>query len=140
LERARQRRFPGGCPKEELPFRAPKRFAAGGAALYRRPSFASLVPACRFDSHAAIMAHPGTNRKPSIGFSARFFWRGWLAACDCKSMACDGNIPTKQEKRKKKCKIISVEPLFFSQKGRILSEGICKRLNSKRFRRTGFRI
>jgi len=42
--------------------------AQGGAALYRRPSFASLDPACHFDSHMAIMAHPGTKRKPSIGF------------------------------------------------------------------------
>jgi hypothetical protein len=42
----------------------------GGAAYDRRPSLASIVAVFRFDLHAAIMAHPGTNRKPSIGFLA----------------------------------------------------------------------
>jgi hypothetical protein len=37
---------------------------------------ASHVPAFPFDLHAAIMAHPGANRKPSIGFQARFFLEG----------------------------------------------------------------
>ena len=36
----------------------------GGLALYRRPSSASLVAACHFDIHGAIMAHPGTTIKP----------------------------------------------------------------------------
>jgi hypothetical protein len=50
--------------------------AQGGRAFYRRPFFASLVPACHFDIHTAIMAYPGTERKPSIGFQARFFLEG----------------------------------------------------------------
>jgi hypothetical protein len=44
--------------------------------LERRPSFASLVAACHFDIHTAIMAYPGAKQKPSIGFQARFFLEG----------------------------------------------------------------
>ena len=38
---------------------------AGLAAFYRHPSCASLAPACHFDIHAAIMAHSGTDKKPT---------------------------------------------------------------------------
>jgi hypothetical protein len=60
--------FFGLPPKAVLSFRAAKRCAGDWGAFYHHPTVASLVPACRFDSHAAIMAHRGTNRKPSIGF------------------------------------------------------------------------
>jgi hypothetical protein len=57
------------------------------AAFYRRPSlprrsfseggsFASLVPACHFDIHTAIMAQAGADKKPTVVFLARFFMEG----------------------------------------------------------------
>jgi hypothetical protein len=42
--------------------------AQGGSAPYRRPSFESPVAACHFDIHAAILADPGTNKKPTVVF------------------------------------------------------------------------
>jgi hypothetical protein len=41
---------------------------AGLAAFYRRPSSTSPVAACHFDIHAAILADPGTNKKPTVVF------------------------------------------------------------------------
>ena len=48
----------------------------GGLAANRRRSFASLVPACHFDIHAAIMAYRGTDIKPTVVFLARFSLEG----------------------------------------------------------------
>jgi hypothetical protein len=47
-----------------------------GLAGNRRPSFAFFVPACHFDIHTAMMAHPGTTKKPTVVFLARFFLEG----------------------------------------------------------------
>jgi hypothetical protein len=42
----------------------------GSLRFYRRPTFASLVPACHFDLHEAIMAQPGADKKPTVVFLA----------------------------------------------------------------------
>ncbi len=106
LKCARQRRSPARCPKAELSFRAAKRCAQGGPASYCRPSFASVAPACRFDSHTAIMAHPGTNRKPSIGFQARFFLAGLERRLWLKGNGLQRKKPQKTVKTLKKVQII----------------------------------
>jgi len=44
-------------------------------------------------------------------------------------MVCNGKIPKKQKKRKKKCEISSVEPLFFCQRELFLRGEFCKVLS-----------
>jgi len=76
--------------------------APGGRAICRRPSFASLVPACHFDGHRAIMAHLGRKRKPSIGFWARFFLEGldrrwWLQIKDLQREKSEKTVKTRKK-------------------------------------------
>jgi len=63
--------------------------APGGRAYDRLPSFASLIPKCHFDIHDAILAHRCCTKKPTVGFSARFFLEGpdrrlWLMNKDLR--------------------------------------------------------
>ncbi len=74
-------RFQGGGPRLGMQHGLPgchgfeflTQSGQGGAAHCRRPLFTFPDPACRFDIHALIIAQAGADRKPSIGFQARFF-------------------------------------------------------------------
>jgi hypothetical protein len=81
------------------------------------------------------MAHPGTNRKPSIGFQARFLLKGLDRCLSLKGNGLQRKKSKKPGKREKKCKIIFVGPLFscerppfFGQKQALFRAEICKLL------------
>jgi hypothetical protein len=99
--------------------------AQGGRALYRRPSFTSPVPACCFDIHALIMAQAGADRKPSIGFQARFFWeelnrRLWLTHNGLRRE----KSPKTGKRRKKVQNNCPETPVFLQKLGAFSNEGV----------------
>jgi hypothetical protein len=62
-------------------------------AILRGYSFGARLVYAIF--HAPILAHIRKNDKPTVGFRALFFWRGWSVACCCSAKACKAGNPTK---------------------------------------------
>jgi hypothetical protein len=73
-----------------------------GLAAEGHRTCAPLFPACHFDIHAAIMAHPGTDKKPTVVFLARFFLEGPDGRLSLKGNGLQHKKTQNTEKTRKK--------------------------------------